>query len=138
VRLGASVIGGLLAFVGVAILSAAMPAGVGGIVAVLGIPLVILAFVRGLRISLMADRQMIVVRNFFRTHSVPWTEIEGIGIGFHGMGGAPLDAIAITRRGRRAAVTSQATVSSSRERRRVLGALKAVRPDLSIRFYDEA
>jgi len=134
--LAASTIGVLFTVVVAGIRSAAMPSGLGAAVALAAMPLVVLAFVRGFRISLDADRETIVVRNYFRTHRVRWQEIEAIGIGFHGMGGAPLDAVVIGRRDRRFAVTVQATVSSSRERRRVLKALKRVRQDLPIRFSE--
>ncbi len=136
VRLAASTIGVLFTVVATGITSAAMPSGVGAAIALAAIPLVILAFVLGFRISLVADRETIVVQNYFRTHRVRWEEIEAIGVGFHGMGGAPLDAVVISRRDRRFIVTVQATVSSSRERRRVLKALKGMRPDLSISFSE--
>lgn len=135
VRSAAAFGGGLLTLVAVVITSAALPSTVGGFVAMLGIPLVIYAAVRGFRISLVADRDEIVVRNYFRTHHVRWEDIQAIGIGFHPMAGAPLDAIVISRRGLRS-VSSQATTSNSRERRRVLNALREMRPDLPIRFSE--
>jgi len=136
VRLAASTIGVLFTAVVLGITSAALPSGIGGAVAVAAIPLSIVAFLRGFRISLVADVNAIVVRNYFRTHRVRWEEIEAIGVGFHGMGGTPLDAVVISQRGRRAVVTAQATTSSSRERRRVLRALQTMRPELPIRFSE--
>jgi Bacterial PH domain len=132
-RLAASFIGGLLTLTVMAITSAALPSAIGGLAALLGVAVVVFAVVRGFRIALVADRQEIVVRNYFRTYRMRWEEIESIGIGFHHMGGSLADAIAIRRSGR-GRVAVQATVSSSSERRRVLDALKGMRPDLPIRF----
>jgi hypothetical protein len=136
VRLAASFGGALLSLVAVAITSVVLPSTVGGFVAMLGILVVIYAAVRGFRIALVADKNEIFVRNYLRTHRVRWEDIEAIGIGFHGMAGAPLDAVVIKKRCRRAVVSSQATVSNSRERRRVLGALKELRPELPISFSE--
>jgi hypothetical protein len=132
VRLAASFGGALIALVVIAITSAALPSTIGGLVAILGVPVVVYASIRGFRISLRADPHEIVVRNYFRTHRLRWEDIETIEIGLHGMAGAPLDAIIFRCKGR-GAVSSQATVSNSHERRRVLLALKGLRPDLPIR-----
>jgi hypothetical protein len=137
VRLSASFSSALLTLVATAITGAALPSAVGGFVFVLGIPLVIYASIRGFRILFTADRDKIIVRNYFRTHLVRWEDIEAISVGLHGMGGIPLDAVVIRHRGRPAVVSVQATVSNSRERRRVLNALKTMRPDLSVRFREE-
>jgi len=135
-RFVASFCGALITLVIWAIASAALPSTVGGFVALLGVPVVIYAAVRGFRIELTADRDELVVRNYFRTHRVRWEDVESIGVGFHQMGGVLGDAVAVSRKDRRLIVAAQATMASSRERRRVLNALKRLRPDLPIRFSD--
>lgn len=135
VRIAAAGIGAILVGTLIAIASAALPSTIGGLVALAGVPLVIMALVRGARISLVADRNTIDVRNFLRSHRIQWEDVQAIGIGLHGMGGAPLDAVAITKRiGRPSHVTAQATIASSSERTRVLRVLKTIRPELEIRF----
>jgi hypothetical protein len=114
--------------------SVALPSTLGILAAVVGIPPVVYVAIRGLRISLVADRSEIVVRNVLRTHRVRWEEVESIGIGLHHMGTVLLDAVSISRRGRRGVVTAQATASSSKERRRVIDGLRELRPELPIRY----
>lgn len=134
VQLSAAFAGSLLTLLASAVGSALLPSTVGGFLFVfVGLPLVVYAAVRGFRISLTADRHEIAVRNYFRTHHVRWEEIEVIGVGFHSVGGIPVDAVVMERRGRRL-VSAQATTSSARERQRVLDAFRGMRPDLPIRF----
>jgi Bacterial PH domain len=103
-------------------------------VAILGVPLVVLAGYRGFRISLVADPDGILVKNYFRTYHVRWEDVDAIGLGFHHMGGVLGDAVAISLLGKRLVVTVQATLAGASERQRVLQGLAKMRPDLQIRF----
>jgi hypothetical protein len=134
IRIAASFIGAFLSLVTVAIVSSALPATVGGLVAVVGVPLVGLAGYRGFRISLVADPDRILVKNYFRTYRVRWENVQAIGLGFHQMGGVLGDAVAISLLGRRLVITVQATLGGANERRRALEGLIRMRPDLQIRF----
>jgi hypothetical protein len=95
---------------------------------------VIYSAVRGLRIRLSADRETILVRNYFRTHRVRWEDVDEIVVGIGSMGGVLGDAVTISRRGRQSVVAAQATLGRRNERQRVLNALKNMRPDLATRF----
>lgn len=124
-----------MTLLGAAIVTAILPSSIGGLFFLAaGIPLVVYAAVRGFRISLAADHDEIIVRNYFRTHHVRWEHVQAIGVGFHAMAGVPVDAIVISRQGQRS-VSAQATTANSRERQRVLSALRRMRPDLPIRYY---
>jgi len=126
----------LLAVVPTFIASAAISSRIGELVAVIGISVAGLALLRGFRISLVADHEHIVVRNYLRTYDVRWDQVETIGVGLHHAGGIALDALAIQLRGRGSVITVQATISGSREIERVRRALAQLRPDLPIRFPD--
>ncbi len=93
----------------------------------------ILAALRGLRISIIADRNEIVIRNLWATYRLRWDEVDTIGIGVHFFF-AQLPAVAFRVRSESGWVTALATVTSERECRRVIQALGQLRPDVPVNY----
>jgi hypothetical protein len=91
--------------------------------------------VRGLRISLCADRSEIVVRNYLRTYRLRWENVSGIGISVTTSLNTSFAAVTFRERGGRD-VSAQATTSSGQEQRRVIRELATLRPDLPIQFSE--
>lgn len=92
--------------------------------------------VRGLRVSLVADRSQIVVRNYFRTYELRWENVSHVGVSFTTSIGGQLTAVVFRERSGRPYVPAQATTSSGREQQRVIAELAQLRPDLEIQFSE--
>jgi hypothetical protein len=93
----------------------------------LGTAFAVIFGVRGWRISLVADRESVRISNFFRTYDVRWSDIDSVGIGTGVSGGAPLPAVVVQKKNG-GHVDSQATISTRRERLRVMQALEQLAP----------
>lgn len=92
--------------------------------------------VRGFRISLVADRDEIVVRNHFRTYRLRWEQVSHIGVGITSSIGAQFSAVIFRTRGESHVVAAQATTKGERECRRVVTELALLRPDLPIEYSE--
>jgi Bacterial PH domain len=132
VRLTASIGGAFLTLMATVIAGVAVGSAPGGAIILGGSLLGVAAFLRGFRISLVADHDGLTVRNYIRTYHVSWLKIDEIGIGVLSMGGVLLDSVTIQLRGSALVVPVQATVFSERERRRVTEELARLRPDVRL------
>lgn len=90
---------------------------------------------RSFTVALSADPHEVVVRNQFRTYRLRWEDITAIGIGITSSIGIQVSCVRFRARDNRD-VAAQATTKGERECRRVLNALKLMRPDLPIRFSE--
>ena len=100
----------------------------GWMLALLAAAFVVAGVVRGWRVSLVANRESVRIRNFFRTYDIPWSDIGSVAIGTGNSGGAPLPAVVVRNARGGSHVAAQATTSGRRERLRVLQALEQLAP----------
>lgn len=133
VRLVAAIAAFVLSLISAGIAGAALPAPVGDLAALAVLVMSPVVAWRGMRISIIADKQTIVIRNYFTTHTLRWEEVSDIAIGIHHFF-AQLPAVAFRRRGENLWITAQASGAGEAECKKVIRALAGLRTDLPIRF----
>jgi len=106
------------------------------VVLALGLAATLALTVRGLRVSLRADRSLIVVRNYFRTYELRWEDLSHIGVSVTTSIASQFSAVVFRERDGRRFVAAQATTVGGREQRRVIHELAMLRPDLPIQFSE--
>ena len=82
---------------------------------------------RGWRISLVADREWVRIRNLLRSYDLRWSEIRSVSIGTDNAG-LPLPALVFTHPRNGVHSAAQATTAGRHERVRVLKALEQLAP----------
>jgi len=103
------------------------------VVATLTVIGTVIAIRRAFRLEIRANRERVVVRNYFRTREFAWTDVTDIGVSTLTMGLVPLPAIAFAASGR--GLRAQATPTDANDRARVLEMLARVAPP-HVRFHD--
>jgi hypothetical protein len=133
VRLFAATAAAIMNLLAVGIVGGLLPERFGRAAALVLLVATPIVFLRGLRISLLADQDEIVVRNYFTTHILKWSEVSNVGIGIHHFF-AQLPAVAIELHTSKSWITSQATVSGEKECQRVVRALSVIGRDHPVEF----
>jgi hypothetical protein len=106
-------------------------------VLVLGVVVTAVLAVRGLRVSLSADRSQVVVRNLLRTYRLRWENVSHVGVSFTTSMATQFTAVVFRERDGRDYVPAQATTTiGGRERQRLLAELAELRADLPIQFSE--
>jgi hypothetical protein len=88
---------------------------------------------RAFRLEIRANRERVVVRNYFRTRKFAWTDVTDIGVSTLTMGLVPLPAIAFA--GNAGGLRAQATPTDASDRAHVLAMLAQLAP-AHVRFHD--
>ena len=125
----------LIGLIVVGIGASALPSSartLGGVILLL---ITFLAAARSFRISLVATRREIVIRNYFTTYRLRWEDIRTVGVGVHHFF-VQAPAVAFKTRQTEGWITALATVAGDAECRHIVRALKTFRPDLSIEFLE--
>jgi hypothetical protein len=91
---------------------------------------------RAFRISLVVTEDRVTVRNYWRTHSFPWSEVEGVGVALKQQGVLPQPALAFELQS--GAVFAQATPFRKSERQEFQAAVLALAPSAVVAMGDVA
>jgi hypothetical protein len=92
---------------------------------------------RALRVSLVVTEEGVTIKNYWRTHSVTWSEIEGVGVGLREHGVLPQPALAFKLRNGEA-VFAQATPVRRAERQAFQAAVLDLAPSTVVALPDVA
>ena len=93
-----------------------------------------LAVKRAFRLEIRANRDRVVIRNYWRTYEFPWSDVTDVGSSHLTMGFIPLRVIAF-RWTNGGGVRAQATPTNDEERQRVMQNLQKLAPDI-VKFHD--
>jgi Bacterial PH domain len=91
---------------------------------------------RAFRISLVVTEDRVTVRNYWRTHTFPWSEVKGVGVALKQQGVLPQPALAFELQS--GAVFAQATPFRKSERQEFQAAVLALAPSAVVPLRDTA
>jgi hypothetical protein len=91
---------------------------------------------RAFRISLVVTEDRVTVKNYWRTHAFPWSEVEGVGVALKQQGVLPQPALAFKLRS--GEVFAQATPFRKSERQEFQAAVLALAPSTVVTMADVA
>jgi hypothetical protein len=92
---------------------------------------------RAFRVSLVVTEDGVTVKNYWRTHSFPWSDVEGVGVALKQQGVLPQPALAFKLRGGDA-VFAQATPFRQSERQQFQADVLALAPSTVAALPDNA